>query len=112
MLCFRAIFHLARRRKRIRKPPDIYIYIYIYIYIGEDGAPGVEQISGPPKLSFPIPGSMDGVKSGSWAVLEAKNLAFRYSVDKDYLIKDASPKLSLNSRVAVCRRNGVGRVRV
>jgi len=66
-------------------------------------------VAGPPKLSFPIPGSMEGVKSGSKIVLESKNLFFRYSKDKDYLIKDASLKLSLNSRVAICGRNGCGK---
>lgn len=66
-------------------------------------------VTGPPKLSFPIPGSMEGVKSGSKAVVEAKNLAFRYSVDKDYLFQNVTCKLSLNSRVAICGRNGCGK---
>jgi len=66
-------------------------------------------ITGPPKLSFPIPGSMEGVKSGSRAVLEAKNVAFRYSSDKDYLVQNANLKLSLNARVAICGRNGCGK---
>lgn len=75
---------------------------------GEAGAPP-PPITGPPKLSFPIPGSMEGVKSGSRAVLEAKNLSFRYGKDKDYLIRDGNLKLSLNSRVAICGRNGCGK---
>merc|ERR1719271_1799698 len=38
---------------------------------GEDGAPKIDApVSGPPKLTFPIPGSVEGVKSGSRAVLE------------------------------------------
>eukprot|EP00932_Pfiesteria_piscicida_P010120 SRR837773.2099.p2 GENE.SRR837773.2099~~SRR837773.2099.p2 ORF type:complete len:928 (+),score=503.56 SRR837773.2099:51-2786(+) len=69
----------------------------------------VAPVSGPPKLSFPIPGSMEGVKTGSKAVLEAKNLWYRYSEDKDYLIKEGNLKLSLNSRVAICGRNGCGK---
>jgi len=80
---------------------------------GEDdgeASPNVAApVSGPPKLSFPIPGTMEGVKSGSRAVLEAKNVSFRYSKDKEYLIQDVSLKLSLNSRVAICGRNGVGK---
>jgi ATPase subunit of ABC transporter with duplicated ATPase domains len=76
---------------------------------GADGAPKVEQVAGPSKLSFPIPGSVEGVKSGSRNVLEAKNLSFRYSSDKDYLIFNANVKLSLNSRVAICGRNGCGK---
>merc|ERR1719401_2464807 len=81
----------------------------------EDGEEGAEAgkvappVSGPPKLSFPIPGTMEGVKSGSRAVLEAKNISFRYGADKDYLIRDVSVKLSLNSRVAICGRNGCGK---
>jgi len=75
---------------------------------GEDG-PKVETVSGPPKLSFPIPGSCEGVKSGSRAVLEAKNLSFRYSEDKEFLVSNAALKLSLNARVAICGRNGCGK---
>merc|ERR1719310_2209163 len=52
---------------------------------------------------------MEGVKSSSKAVLETKNLFFRYSADKDYLVKDANVKLNLNSRVAICGRNGCGK---
>merc|ERR1719210_238721 len=62
---------------------------------GEEGGDGAAKaappVAGPPKLSFPIPGSMEGVKSSSRAVLEAKNLSFRFSSDKDYLIRDCSP---------------------
>mmetsp|Transcript_23976 Transcript_23976/g.74311 ORF Transcript_23976/g.74311 Transcript_23976/m.74311 type:complete len:1431 (+) Transcript_23976:76-4368(+) len=78
---------------------------------GEEGAaPQVSApVAGPPKLSFPIPGAMEGVKSSSKAVLEAKGVHFRYSKDKDYLVRDCSVKLSLNSRVAICGRNGCGK---
>jgi len=81
---------------------------------GEEGGEGLAPkaaapMAGPPKLSFPIPGSMEGVKSGTRAVLEAKNVSFRYSSDKDYLVKDGNLKLSLNSRVAICGRNGCGK---
>lgn len=83
---------------------------------GEDGEGKAERrasvsapVAGPPKLSFPIPGSMDGVKSGSRAVLEAKNLSFRYAEGKDDLFTNANLKLSLNSRVAICGRNGCGK---
>jgi len=77
--------------------------------VAEAGPKLSAPVAGPPKLSFPIPGSMEGVKSGSKIVLESKNLFFRYSKDKDYLIKEASLKLSLNSRVAICGRNGCGK---
>merc|ERR1712061_822662 len=52
---------------------------------------------------------MEGVKSGSRAVLEAKNISFRYGADKDYLMKECCAKLSLSSRVAICGRNGCGK---
>jgi len=74
----------------------------------------IDVVSGPPKLSFPIPGSMEGVKSGSRAVLEAKNVSFRFAAAdggaaKEYLLRDCNLNLSLNSRVAICGRNGCGK---
>merc|ERR1719454_231546 len=75
---------------------------------GEDGAVDA-PISGPAKLTFPIPGSVEGVKSSSRSVLETKNLSFRYSADKEYLVLNANMKLSMNSRVAICGRNGCGK---
>eukprot|EP00746_Dinoflagellata_sp_MGD_P000859 gnl/MRDRNA2_/MRDRNA2_101597_c0_seq1.p1 gnl/MRDRNA2_/MRDRNA2_101597_c0~~gnl/MRDRNA2_/MRDRNA2_101597_c0_seq1.p1 ORF type:complete len:1388 (-),score=421.45 gnl/MRDRNA2_/MRDRNA2_101597_c0_seq1:268-4431(-) len=66
-------------------------------------------VSGPPKISFPIPGSVEGVKSSSRAVVELKNVNFRFGKDKDYLIKNVSGKLCLNSRVAICGKNGCGK---
>jgi ATPase subunit of ABC transporter with duplicated ATPase domains len=81
---------------------------------GEDDSEGDAPkpnapVAGPPKLSFPIPGSVEGVKSSSKAVLEAKNLFFRFSKEKDYLLSDINVKLSLNARVAICGRNGCGK---
>merc|ERR1719313_2314478 len=85
---------------------------------GEEGADGESPqkrasvsapVAGPPKLTFPIPGSMEGLKSGSKAVMEAKNVSFRFSKDKDYLLQNINCKLSLNSRVAICGRNGCGK---
>merc|ERR1712070_1125584 len=66
-------------------------------------------VAGPPKLSFPIPGTCDGVKSGSKSVLELRGVSFRYGSDKDYLVNKVDGKLSLNSRVAICGRNGCGK---
>jgi len=67
-------------------------------------------VSGPPKLSFPIPGSCEGVKSGSRSVLEAKSLSFKFPGEgKEYLVLNANLKLSLNARVAICGRNGCGK---
>jgi elongation factor 3 len=77
---------------------------------GGDGVGNIDApVAGPAKLSFPIPGSVEGVKSQSRAVLETKNLAFRYSADKEFLVLDANTKLSLSSRVAICGRNGCGK---
>jgi len=66
-------------------------------------------IAGPPKISFPIPGVVEGVKSGSRAVVEIKNISFRYSKDKEYLISKCTGKLTLNSRIAICGKNGCGK---
>jgi len=66
-------------------------------------------VTGPAKLSFPIPGTVEGVKSQSRAVLETKSLSFRYAADKEWLVHDAAVKLSMNSRVAICGRNGCGK---
>eukprot|EP00933_Yihiella_yeosuensis_P060884 TRINITY_DN63683_c0_g1_i1.p1 TRINITY_DN63683_c0_g1~~TRINITY_DN63683_c0_g1_i1.p1 ORF type:complete len:1428 (+),score=454.93 TRINITY_DN63683_c0_g1_i1:157-4440(+) len=66
-------------------------------------------VAGPPKLSFPIPGACEGVKTGSKSVMEIKNLWFRFSKDKDYLLQNCAGKLSLSSRVAICGRNGCGK---
>jgi len=41
--------------------------------------------------------------------LEVKNLYFRFSKEKDYLLQDVNVKLSLNARVAICGRNGCGK---
>jgi len=80
---------------------------------GEEGAEATtkvaEKIAGPPKLTFPIPGTMEGVKTGSKSVLEVKNASFRFGKDKDYLLKSISMKISLGSRVAICGRNGCGK---
>jgi ATPase subunit of ABC transporter with duplicated ATPase domains len=76
---------------------------------GDDEEPAVQAIAGPPKLSFPIPGSVDGVKSGTKAVLEAKDIFFRWAIDKDYLLQSIGAKVSLNARVAICGRNGCGK---
>jgi len=66
-------------------------------------------MAGPPKLSFPIPGTCEGVKSGSKSVMELRGVSFRYGADKDYLANKVDGKLSLNSRVAISGRNGCGK---
>jgi ATPase subunit of ABC transporter with duplicated ATPase domains len=73
----------------------------------DDDAP--LQVEGPAKLTFPIPGTMEGIKSGSRAVLESKDLSFRWASGKDYLINNVSVKATLSSRVAICGRNGCGK---
>jgi len=78
---------------------------------GGDDAHDIQDapVSGPAKLSFPIPGAVEGVKSQSKAVLETKKLSFRYSSDKEYLVFNANLKLSMSARVAICGRNGCGK---
>jgi ATPase subunit of ABC transporter with duplicated ATPase domains len=74
----------------------------------EDGEK-IDTVSGPAKLTFPIPGSVEGVKSSSRAVLESKNLSFRWTAEKEYLVSAVSVKMSMSSRVAICGRNGCGK---
>eukprot|EP00913_Durusdinium_trenchii_P002264 g2090.t1 len=58
-------------------------------------------VAGPPKLTFPIPGSMEGVKTGSKSVLELRHVSFRYSKDKAAAM--------LGAGVSPCERNGCGK---
>merc|ERR1712003_360539 len=46
---------------------------------------------------------------GTKPILEAKNISFRFGDDKPFLVSGCTVKLSLNSRVAICGRNGCGK---
>jgi ATPase subunit of ABC transporter with duplicated ATPase domains len=79
---------------------------------GEAGPkrPAVEAPrAGPPKLSFPIPGQVEGMKSMSRPVIEAKNVSFTYGGDKSPILDGFGGKLCLNSRVDLRGRNGCGK---
>jgi len=63
------------------------------------------------KLSFPVPGKLQGVLSGSKPVMEVQNIWFGYNWEpgKKYTLEGVSGKLTLNSRVAIIGRNGAGK---
>jgi len=75
----------------------------------DEPVPVPAVIAGPPKITFPIPGSVEGVKSNTRSVIDIKNMWFRFSKDKDYLIKDFTGKLSLSSRTGIVGKNGCGK---
>merc|ERR1719159_1483191 len=65
--------------------------------------------AGPPKLSFPIPGPLEGVKSSGKTVVEAKNVFFRFNATKGHVLKGVNCKVTLGSRVAIAGKNGSGK---
>jgi ATPase subunit of ABC transporter with duplicated ATPase domains len=73
-----------------------------------------EFIDGPKtqvKLSFPVPGKLQGVLSSSKPVMEINNIWFGYNHEpgKPYTLQGVSGKLTLGSRVAILGRNGAGK---
>merc|ERR1712050_821074 len=61
------------------------------------------------KFSFPVPGSMEGVKSRSKVVLRMNNVTFQYPTKDKPTIMDVSLTVSQVSRVAVIGANGAGK---
>eukprot|EP00972_Heterocapsa_arctica_P008570 1251191-Heterocapsa_arctica.AAC.1 len=61
------------------------------------------------KIIFPIPGKLDGVSSAMKTILEMKKCSAAYSVDGPVIIRDASCKMNLSSRIAVVGANGAGK---
>merc|ERR1719277_812637 len=61
------------------------------------------------KFTFPVPGSMEGVKSRSKVVLRMNNVTFQYPTMDKPTIMDVSLTVSQVSRVAVIGANGAGK---
>merc|ERR1712194_920773 len=61
------------------------------------------------KFTFPVPGSMEGVKSRSKVVLRMNNVTFTYPTKDKPTIMDVSLTVSQVSRVAVIGANGAGK---
>ncbi|KAJ1458599.1 P-loop containing nucleoside triphosphate hydrolase protein [Pelagophyceae sp. CCMP2097] len=61
------------------------------------------------KFTFPVPGPLEGVKSKTKAIIQAKNLSFTYpGCDKPTLV-DVSVQCSQASRIACIGPNGAGK---
>lgn len=62
------------------------------------------------KISFPIPGKLDGVTTQTKPILEVKGCSFAYTgPDRPIILRDVTCKLSLGSRIAVVGANGAGK---
>merc|ERR1712232_355432 len=61
------------------------------------------------RFTFPLPGSMEGVKSRSKTVLKMTNVTFQYPTKDKPTIMDVSLTVSQVSRVAVIGANGAGK---
>lgn len=84
---------------------------------GEEGgevAGGYDSIVDAPKvaevrLTFPIPGKLQGITNKSKPVMECRKVWFQYPGGKDYVIKGITARLTLASRVAIVGANGAGK---
>tara|TARA_Y100000389_G_scaffold202779_1_gene249163 strand:- start:481 stop:2946 length:2466 start_codon:yes stop_codon:yes gene_type:complete len=61
------------------------------------------------KMIFPIPGPLEGVKSKTKAILQAKNMSFTYPGGSKPTLKDISVQVSQASRIACIGPNGAGK---
>ncbi|KAH8072422.1 ATPase [Aureococcus anophagefferens] len=61
------------------------------------------------KFTFPVPGPLEGVKSKTKAIIQAKNISFTYPGAKKPTLVDVSCQLSQASRVACIGPNGAGK---
>jgi elongation factor 3 len=61
------------------------------------------------KFTFPEPGTLDGVKSRTKAVIKMDNCTFTYPGNTKPTLADVSFKVSMASRVGVCGKNGEGK---
>lgn len=61
------------------------------------------------RFTFPLPGSMEGVKSRSKTVLKMTNVTFQYPTKDKPTIMDVNLTVSQVSRVAVIGANGAGK---
>mmetsp|Transcript_110277 Transcript_110277/g.351512 ORF Transcript_110277/g.351512 Transcript_110277/m.351512 type:complete len:1415 (-) Transcript_110277:22-4266(-) len=82
---------------------------------GEDGEDGAEDVivNAPKvaevKLTFPIPGKLQGIANKSKPVMECRKVFFEYPGAKGQIIKGVTCRLTLASRVAMVGVNGAGK---
>merc|ERR1719401_1917299 len=58
---------------------------------------------------FPIPGTLEGIKSRGSAILKMSNVAFRYPTHEKPTVQDICLSVCMASRVAVIGANGAGK---
>merc|ERR1711896_25813 len=58
---------------------------------------------------FPIPGTLEGIKSRGRAILKMSNVAFRYPTHEKPTVQNVSLTVCMASRVAVVGANGAGK---
>jgi len=68
-------------------------------------APKVAEV----KLTFPIPGKLQGISNKSKPVMECRKVHFEYPGGKGMIIKGVTVRLTLASRVAIVGANGAGK---
>lgn len=61
------------------------------------------------KFTFPVPGPLEGVKSKTKAIIQAKNLTFTYPGAKKPTLTNVSVQASQASRIACIGPNGAGK---
>merc|ERR1712166_588854 len=61
------------------------------------------------KWVFPLPGSLEGVKSRGKTILKISNVAFRYPTHEKNTVENISLTVCMASRVAVVGANGAGK---
>lgn len=60
-------------------------------------------------FTFPVPGTLEGIKSKGKAIIKMENCTYQYPTKNEPTIYNISLQASLNSRVAVTGPNGAGK---
>ena len=61
------------------------------------------------RFTFPVPGPLEGVKSKTKAIIQAKNISFTYPSAKNPTLENVSVQCSQASRIACIGPNGAGK---
>ena len=62
-----------------------------------------------PLISFPDPGSLDGIKNRSQVVIRVEEVGFAYPSSKAPVLDGVNARVTLSSRVAIVGANGAGK---
>mmetsp|Transcript_95061 Transcript_95061/g.273645 ORF Transcript_95061/g.273645 Transcript_95061/m.273645 type:complete len:725 (+) Transcript_95061:124-2298(+) len=61
------------------------------------------------KMVFPIPGKVEGITTGKKAVIEMKDVWFKYAMALEYTLRRVSCRVTMSSRIAIVGPNGAGK---